>query len=30
MDDVLTDTLTNPLPLAKVEHFTASLRLCAK
>jgi hypothetical protein len=30
MDDVLTDTLTNPLPLAKVEHFAASLRLHVK
>ena len=30
MDNVLTDTLTKPLPLAKVEHFAASLRLHAK
>ena len=30
MDDVTTDTLTKPLPLAKVKHFAASLRLHAK
>jgi hypothetical protein len=30
MDDTLTNTLTKPLPLAKVEHFTASLGLHAK
>jgi hypothetical protein len=30
IDDVLTDTLTKPLPLAKVEHFATLLRLHAK
>jgi hypothetical protein len=30
MEDALTDTLANPLPLAKVEHFAASLRLHIK
>ena len=30
MDNTLTSTLTKPLPLAKVKHFTASLRLHAK
>ena len=30
MDDATTDTLTKPLPLAKVEHFAASLGLRAK
>jgi hypothetical protein len=30
MDDTLTDTLTKPLPLAKVEHFATLLGLHAK
>jgi hypothetical protein len=30
MDDALTNTLANPLPLAKVEHFATLLRLHAK
>jgi hypothetical protein len=30
MDDTLTDTLTKPLPLAKVKHFAALLGLCMK
>ena len=30
MDDTLTDALTKPLPLAKAEHFAASLGLRAK
>ncbi len=30
MDDMVADTLTKPLPSAKVKHFAAGLGLCTK